>query len=427
MAGAGNAILFMASLVGLTIWSMLLVTFAAHYFLTTLTESAAGHDEIRFPREGFLDWWWKPLLCLWVLSAWVVPVTIFLAPLMSTSPLGFALAWFAILWIVFPLSLLSILYAGNGFFFLHPIVVWRALRHWKGYLYVNFLTLLSGWLAVGFLVAAFRHHYLWSAFAIFVVPTAILFYARNWGRFAWLALNFAPRKRKTPRDANPFFEKQDDDVPVMDVEVIDSPQDGIREGLPPTGGHFQERKAPVPDGFVAGPPPHPAEADEFSTDTSPYPIVDGDHQLPFAEKNPLPVVPAAHQTTSPNLPEEEDEWATDKKPYDLIGDTNFSNPAEPDLDISKADADKPVKLSQHYDEQHEREKKARRKEKEKTTAFGVPAPSTKTPKFLDALFFGVWKFMIYEPTLTVWANLVLLTLVELVLLFMARAFFPRLP
>ena len=55
----------------------------------------------------------------------------------------------------------------------------------------------------------------------------------------------------------------------------------------------------------------------------------------------------------------------------------------------------------------------------------MPRLSKKTPTFSRALFFGVWEFMIYGRTLSVWTNLVALTIVELFFLMMVAQFWPR--
>ena len=427
---AGNAILFMVSFVGLVIWSLLYLLFASHYFLTTLTDSSAGHDEVQYPREGMFDWWWKPIFCVWVLAFWLIPVTVVLAPLAAVSPLAFAIVWFAVLWIVYPMSLMSTLHTGNWFFFLHPVVLWRALRHWKALAYVHFITILSGAVCVVLLIAAFAQNFWWAALAVFLIPTSILFYARNWGRFAWLSLNFVPRKRKAVRDDSRVKTPTRDAVPELDVEEIDPANEGIRPGLPPgfTSG-IHEGVPLSAGGFVAGTPPQTPtleDADEWSADKKPYLVIEDGDAPPFEEQMETPAAPAVAQVSSGTPAEEEDEWATEKKPYGLIGDADFTAPTLSDAD-DRPEANKPIQLGKHYDEHHERDKEEKRRAREESAKFGLPAPSKKAPTFANALFFGVWTFMIYERTLTVWANLIALTIVELFFLYMTRMFFTRLP
>lgn len=427
---AGNAILFMVSFVGLVIWSLIYLLFASHYFLTTLTDSSAGHDEVQYPREGMFDWWWKPIFCVWVLAFWLIPVTVLLAPLAAFSPLAFAIVWFAVLWIVYPMSLMSTLHTGNWFFFLHPVVVWRAVRHWKALAYVHFITILSGGLCVGLLIAAFAQNIWWAALAAFLIPTSILFYARNWGRFAWLSLNFVPRKRKAPRDNSKKTASAKDGVPEMDVEEIDPAAEGIRPGLPPGFASGLHEGVPLSaGGFAPGASPQQPtteDADEWSTDKKPYLVIEDGAAPPFEEQAETPIAPAVAQVSSAPPTEEEDEWATEKKPYGVLGDPDFTAPTLSDADDDgRPEANKPIQLGKHYDERHERESEEKRKAKAEADKFGLPAPSKKTPTFANALFFGVWGFMIYERTLTVWANLIVLTIVELFFVYLTRMFFPR--
>lgn len=428
MAGAGHVVLFVCFMVGCSIWTVIYLTLTAHYFLTVIIESSAGIDEIQFPTEGILERWWKPLFCLWILAAWVVPTAVFCGPLLAGSPVAFGIGVGLLLVIVYPLSLLSALSAQNWFFFMHPVVLWRMLRHYGSFAYVYLLTLLSASVCAGLLFAVFTHSFLWALPAAFVLPTAILFYARHWGRFAWLSLSFMPRKEKRQRDGDKT--PHEETAPEMDVQEIDPADEGIRAGLPP--GHSQGIHAGVPmtaGGIVAGAPPtsFPVEEDEWTADKKPYLVVEDPTQPAFQETASAPIVPAATQTTVAPAVEEEDEWATDKKPYPVIGGADFAAPAPTESSDGKSDADKPLMVSKYYDDRHKREKEAKRKAKEEATRFGLPAPSKKTPTFRDALFFGVWRFMIYERTLRVWVNLVVLTIVELLFLFMVLQFFSQLP
>ena len=395
MAGSGFVIVFVAAFAGCTIWSLLYLTCASHYFLTIIIDSSAGNDEVQFPSETIVEWWWKPIFCLWVLGIWLVPATVILAPLGALSPEAFAVVLVLLLWFLYPLSLLSALYTQNWFFFLHPIIIWRMLRHYGAFAYVHLLTLLSASVAAGLLIAAFKHSFLWALPAAFVVPTAILFYARHWGRFAWLSLNFRPYKpqRRRRPSATP-----DDDAPEMPVQVVDAASEGIRAGLPAASPHaFQ---------------PSVTEEDEWAADKKPYKLHGDDPQPVYQE--------SASASVSPTVPapvvEEEEEWAPNKKPY------NVAEEAPPVL--AQSEADRPISLSKHYDERWKKEQAAKRKAKRESTLFGMPAPSKKTPTFQAALFFGVWEFMIYSRTLRVWVNLVVLTIVELFFLLLVVRFWP---
>src|ERR1019366_7234830 len=236
MGGAGFAIIFVAAFVGCAIWSTIYLTFAAHYFLVTIIDSSSGNDEVHFPSEAIIEWWWKPFFCLWVLGFFVISSLIVLLPVLMVEPRVYLIAVALLVWLLFPLGLMSALFTSNWCFFLHPVLIWRMLKHYGAFAYVNVITLMSAALCGGLLYATFVHGFIWALPAAFMVPTVILFYARHWGRFAWLSINFAPRKSKlfseyvdTTRDPK----QARDRIPQIAVEEVDETAEGIREGLPP--------------------------------------------------------------------------------------------------------------------------------------------------------------------------------------------------
>ena len=421
MAGAGLVIIFMVAFAGCVIWSMIYLTFAAHYFLTTIIDSSGGHDEVHYPKEAVVEWWWKPIFCLWLLGVMIVPVILCLAPFLARQPVALGICLAGVLWVLYPISILSALYTQNWLAVFHPGIAWRMLRHYGAFAYVHLITLISAGLCVFVLFKAFTGTFLWALPAAFLVPTTLLFYARHWGRFAWLSLNFLPRTKK-----NRFAPKSwpEDDVPVMDVEEVDPPSEAIREGVPNGAGQAYQSGVPVKGSshIRAGANPWAAqEEDEWATDKKPYGIDDAG--LPsFKEMLPAPP-PVANRATgpAPEIEEEEDEWAPVKKPYKWEDPTH---PAPPDPTLqTKPEADRPVVLAKYYEERARKEAAEARRRTEASRT--MPRLSKKAPTFRKALFFGVWEFMIYSRTLSVWTNLVALTIVELLLLMMVVQFWPR--
>ena len=200
VAGGLMAIFFICTLVCWAVWSMIYVLYASHYFLTTLTDSSSGHAEVFYPREGFIDWWWKPVLCGWVLLVWLIPATLLLSPLLALSPLAFLIVWSLVLWFAFPMSLASVLYGQNWLVPLHRGVIGRMLHHMGAFVYIHLMTfaMLAGSL---YMVVRGMTDFVWLIPAIVLVPAAQLLYARHWGRFAWLSLNFLPRQAKKARSS----------------------------------------------------------------------------------------------------------------------------------------------------------------------------------------------------------------------------------
>ena len=419
MGDAGRILIFMFAMVGCGIWSTLYLTFVAHYFLVTFIDSSAGHAEIQFPREGLLDWWWKPIFCLWLLAFWIVTGGVFLSPFLACNPWAFVVVLALLVWIAYPVSVLSTLFTQNWLFFLHPIVLWRMLRHYKHLAYVHLVTLFSVSACVGLLFAVFAHSFAWTTITAFVLPAVLLFYARTWGRFSWLALHFLPRKQKTrtrSEYAQPLDEEMlEEDVPTVEVEEVDETSTGVREGLPPAYPHA------IQAALSTISPPIPFIADEgisMGSDESPYQLV-GDTDGPiFQETTPAPVNPTNVPSGPPHVAEEEDEWATDKKPYVFAEHAPALEP--------QADANKPIVNSEYYDERAKKEKVIKAKRQRDAEEKFMPTLSKKTPPFSVVLLKGVGTFMIDSRTLGVYVNLVVMTVVELLLILLVVQFWPKL-
>ena len=422
VAGGLIAIFFVCTLACWAVWSLVYVLYASHYFLVTLTDSSSGQDEVYYPREGFLDWWWKPVLCGWVLLVWLIPTTLLLSPLLAFSLRAFLIVWSLVLWIAFPMSLASVLYGQNWLVPLHRGVIGRMLHHSGAFLYVNLMTfaMCAGCL---YLVVRGMTDITWLIPAVVLVPAAQLLYARHWGRFAWLSLNFLPRQTKKPRSSaaekkralrscDEAEEPEQVTIPELPVEEVEAAAaDAFREGLPPNaGGAVQAIATPTP-------PPANEEYDEW-TDMKPYIVIDDD-QPPFQESAAPPPAVASPQPAPAIVEAEEDEWATDKKPY------AFTEPeiAPACAQETKSDADKPLVMSKYYDDRAKKEAaEKRQREEEKRT---MPARSKKTPTFRAALLGGVWKFMFYPSTLMAWAALAVFTAVEFLLMYLMLMVAPR--
>jgi hypothetical protein len=236
---------------------------------------------------------------------------------------------------------------------------------------------------------------MWALPASFAIPTALLLYARHWGRFSWLALNFLPAGAKKPKKKRPkqstvgssTLGPNEGETPEIDVQEIDVDAEAISAGLPPA----------FPTAIYAG--------------------------VPATTEG----IVAGRPTATTSTTEEEDEWATDKKPYGVIDEE-----AKPELQKSipaydrepKSDADKPMSLSQYYDEKARKEKEENAKKANADRR--MQASSKKAPSFQEALLRGVWEFMIYSRTLRIWVNLVALTAVELLFVLLVKQFWPQL-
>ncbi|MSQ95040.1 MAG: hypothetical protein EXR98_10865 [Gemmataceae bacterium] len=402
----GNAIMFVCSLVACGLCTVLYSLFLSHYFLVTIIDSSAGHPEVHFPRETFTDWWWKPLYCLWILIFWLITSSIFSIPLALAGPMYFVVGLAVILWFMYPLSVLSTLYTQNWFFLIHPTILWRMVKHGPALAYVFLVTFAAGALCVGLVYGMFGNFWLMLPAAL-IIPGAFLFYARNWGRFAWVSLNFAPQRKKKPGEkVEPSAEVDDprnwtaDEPPTLEVQEVDDPP----------------------------PPPESADdSDPWRTDKQPY-ALDAAPGIPLFEESAIESVTTPPIDAKPQpIVEEEDEWATDKKPYAVTDEpapaVAHSTTAQT---TAQSNADKPVVVSQHYDERARKEKAEKKKAQQEAETRFLPEPSKKTPTFQSVFLSGVWGFMCSELTVGVWANLVVLTFLELFCVYLMVSFWPRL-
>ena len=428
MAGAGSVIIFVCLVAAFGIWTPIFATFVSHYFLTTLTDSSSGADEVYYPKEGIIEWWWKPLLCAWVFAFWAFVTTVVLAPVAVLSPLTYVVLWTLVLWLVYPMSLASVLYSQHWLIFIHRGVCGRMVQHLGAFVYVHLVTfglfLLSVWLFVGGLTKSF----IWVVPAVAVGAASILLYARHWGRFAWLSLNFLPRQQKRPRlkrvtVEDPWQEPPPDRASETRVPEAESAGDGIRAGLPPASSSGIQAGAPAKPNTGKANPPAPAveEYDEW-TDTRPYEVIDDPTLPPFPKSPEAPPKPTV-MPAAPVFVEEEDEWAPTKKPYGVSeeGATVEATPA--DAPAEKSDADKPLVITKYWEERAKKEEEEQRKTEEAKRT--MPAQSKKTPTFQTALLGGVWRFMIHPSALLAWANLMVFLFVEFLLLYLIVSVAPK--
>lgn len=394
-----TAIFFVCTLVLFAISTLIYSIFVAHYMLTTLSDASSGQDEAQFPSESIFDWWWKPILFGWVLLMWLIPVTLLLTPIVFASPETFWIIWTLVLWILYPLSLASALYTQNWLQVIHFGLIGRMFHHFPAMIYTYVITFIVFAGTLWIVGRALMDSLLWMIPAVVCVPAMFLLYARHWGRFAWLSLNHLPRYARTPR---------------RDAPKRDAPH--AEDEAPPA----ENKPAPA-----VTTPAAPILNDE-GEDIGPYPVIQDPNEPTFEEtpeEPPLAIL--APPRPPPPVVEEEDEWATDKKPYTYV---EPDLPPEPEAvpgvaTKTKTDPNKPITATQYYDDRAKRERKAKRKAEEEKKA--MPALSKKTPSFQTALLSGVWGFFGYNSTLQVLGNLVVMTMIELFILYMLVLFLPR--
>jgi len=408
IGGIGSALIFLCGLVGFTICTMIFAIFAAHYFLVTIIHSTSGHDEVHFPNdERIATWWWKPLLCLWILFVWIVPGALIIFPALFHSMQTFLISWGILLWFAFPLGVISSLYTRNWFFYMHPTILGRMLTHFVAFVYVQIVTSVVVGIPVALLYAMLTQSYWWGVPAAFAIPTAILFYARQWGRFAWLSLHFVPNGvGEGASDPEPDFPRG---TPIY----VDSEE-------PPAPQPAQYDAGANEDELPHDEPPAPvSEPEDEWADTKPYGLVSDPEAMSFDETptapGSVPMPPAPLKSPTLVAEEEEDEWSLEKKPYDTTEHATRDYEEIPE-------ADRPQDVADYYEKRAEKERIAKEEAKRKAEENFMPERSTKRPTFAVALFTGVLDFMIEGRTLQVWANLFIMTALDLVFVFIMAMF-----
>lgn len=73
VGSAGNAILFVVSLVALTMVALYTFAFAAHCYLVVVQGTAVGLDRVDWPDEPIVDWLYQSLHLGGLLLLWLVP------------------------------------------------------------------------------------------------------------------------------------------------------------------------------------------------------------------------------------------------------------------------------------------------------------------------------------------------------------------
>jgi hypothetical protein len=162
------------------------LTYAAHSFLETSMESAAGSDRIIWPDEPIMDWLWKLWYLLWLLGVWAAPSGL-LYWMGKISLLTFGLSLAGVLWVIIPISLLSAESAVSRLVVFRPWVAWLMLKQPLStavfYIVTGILLALCGGLAYQMVVSG---NIFWVPVAAVVGAAGLLLYARLLGRMGWL-------------------------------------------------------------------------------------------------------------------------------------------------------------------------------------------------------------------------------------------------
>ncbi len=288
-AQAGNVILFVLSLVALTIVTGYTFAYAAHSYLVVAQATAAGLDRVDWGDDPILDWLYEALYVGGVVLLWLMPAGLLWRGLrhdfLPDDPgLRFLLLAVPGLWMLYPIGLLSSLASSSRWVPLSPRVLARLLRVFPS---VVLFYLLTG----GLFAAASACTYvgLFTA-GWYVLPLAaitgsavLLIHARLLGRVAWLMgqLKDRPRGEKKTEGARKKNQRRPvhtrtgrrpkgttahDPWAVPDEEPADEP--------PPVAGYsvVEIAEKPTPKPSYLEPVPDPYDMAESAQEPEPPPL-----------------------------------------------------------------------------------------------------------------------------------------------------------
>jgi hypothetical protein len=185
IAAALSTILFFVFSMVQVVAAALTFSYAGYSFFTAFVNTAAGSDEVVWPGEPIQDWIGKGWYLVWLLAVWAVPATL-LAGLFSPSLWLYTLIVVGMLWLVFPVTLLSSLSAESRLVILRPTILRRLGRRWLALLIFYPVTALLLAVCVVLFYYAVLGPIISLPGAAFVGGVSFLIYARLLGRIGWL-------------------------------------------------------------------------------------------------------------------------------------------------------------------------------------------------------------------------------------------------
>jgi hypothetical protein len=212
--GAGAEVLVFLCLTVLQILvSLAVLSFTGHSFLDVFVDTAAGNDEVRWSKDPYHDWLFQFVFLVWLVAVWTVPATFLLKFLELPRPLFFV-SLAGLLWLVFPVTLLSSLSAASSLVIFRGLILGLLLSHpgtlFRFYASTAPILAVCGFLAyVGVL----------GDYSVPLIPAAaagaigVFLYARLLGRLAWVT---SLRKSSRRKPADPPRPEEADRIVTFD-------------------------------------------------------------------------------------------------------------------------------------------------------------------------------------------------------------------
>ncbi|MFO0880205.1 MAG: hypothetical protein U0840_22885 [Gemmataceae bacterium] len=191
VGNAGMAIFFVLTLVIWVVLFLYTIVMMARTYMVAVQGTIAGLDEVRWPNEPVVDWLGEALFLTSLVAIWLVPIgtaarliqaswlpeELFLRILVLAGP---------VLWIIFPLSLLSSLGSESRWQILNLRVLGGLLQFFPELLGFYLVTALLGVVVFGLLyLGLFSAHVYLLPIAAALAAAGLLIHARLVGRLGW--------------------------------------------------------------------------------------------------------------------------------------------------------------------------------------------------------------------------------------------------
>ncbi len=220
--GLGPAMLLVCTIVGLAIFTPLMLIFCARCYYVVLTMSSTGEERFRWPKDTFIEWVGQALPIIGLLFFWGTFGVLCVGPLLLISSGGiFAAVVLLFFYLAMPVTLCSMFMGPSKLMLFFPPLIGRLLFQSNGLAYVYVINLAPCTATLAALYFLLRSEpWAMPLFSVLLPPTLLL-HARSWGRLVWLAMNYdLPKpKRKKRKKAAAVVELEPLDEPVPETAV----------------------------------------------------------------------------------------------------------------------------------------------------------------------------------------------------------------
>src|SRR5262245_23647308 len=228
MGAAGAVIIFVVLLAGFTMFLAVVFAYAAHCYLVVVQETAAGNDRVRWPKDPLHDrlgdaFYLAGFLALCLAPAGIASRALRHDWLPDAGALRLLLLAVPLLWLGFPVALLSSLSASSRWVPLRPVILGRMLILAPSTLgfYLSTAVLLALAAALSYL-AVFTPRAWLLLVAAPVGAAVLLIHARLLGRLARLVQKLGPVRGSAPaRSPSAPSPKKGRRAPTRGVEAHD--------------------------------------------------------------------------------------------------------------------------------------------------------------------------------------------------------------